>query len=37
MDQVGRAARLGQVDRDLEQARGFLNQQPNIWSAAQRR
>ena len=31
MDQVGRTRGTSQVDRDLEQARGFLNEQPNIW------
>ena len=31
MDQVGRVRGTSQVDRDLEQARGFLNEQPNIW------
>lgn len=31
MDQVGRVRGSSQVDRDLEQARGFLNEQPNIW------
>ncbi|CAN5908138.1 DUF2333 family protein [soil metagenome] len=31
MDQVGRTRGSSQVDRDLEQARGFLNEQPNIW------
>jgi len=31
MDQVGRTRGSSQTDRDLEQARGFLNEQPNIW------
>ena len=31
MDQVGRVRGSSQIDRDLEQARGFLNEQPNIW------
>ena len=31
MDQVGRVRGTSQVDRDLEQARGYLNEQPNIW------
>jgi hypothetical protein len=31
MDQVGRTRGSSQVDRDLEQARGFLNEQPNVW------
>jgi hypothetical protein len=31
MDQVGRIRGSSQTDRDLEQARGFLNEQPNIW------
>ena len=31
MDQVGRVRGSSQTDRDLEQARGFLNEQPNIW------
>jgi hypothetical protein len=31
MDQVGRTRGTSQVDRDLEQARGYLNEQPNIW------
>lgn len=31
MDQVGRTRGSSQIDRDLEQARGFLNEQPNIW------
>ena len=31
MDQLGRTRGSSQVDRDLEQARGFLNEQPNIW------
>jgi len=31
MDQVGRTRGSSQVDRDLEQARGFLNEQPTIW------
>jgi hypothetical protein len=31
MDQVGRTRGSSQLDRDLEQARGFLNEQPNIW------
>lgn len=31
MDQLGRIRGSSQTDRDLEQARGFLNEQPNIW------
>ncbi|UYN95436.1 MAG: DUF2333 family protein [Enhydrobacter sp.] len=31
MDQIGRTRGSSQVDRDLEQARGFLNEQPNLW------
>jgi len=31
MDQLGRTRGSSQTDRDLEQARGFLNEQPNIW------
>lgn len=31
MDQLGRTRGSSQVDRDLEQARGFLNEQPNVW------
>ena len=31
MDQVGRTRGSSQIDRDLEQARGFLNEQPNVW------
>ncbi|MBS0520786.1 MAG: DUF2333 family protein [Proteobacteria bacterium] len=31
MDQVGRTRGSSQTDRDLEQARGFLNEQPNVW------
>ncbi|MBS0224581.1 MAG: DUF2333 family protein [Proteobacteria bacterium] len=31
MDQVGRTRGSSQVDRDLEQARGFLNEQPTVW------
>jgi hypothetical protein len=31
MDQLGRVRGSSQTDRDLEQARGFLNEQPNIW------
>ena len=31
VDQVGRTRGSSQVDRDLEQARGFLNEQPNVW------
>jgi hypothetical protein len=31
MDQVGRTRGSSQVDRDLDQARGFLNEQPNVW------
>ena len=31
MDQLGRTRGSSQSDRDLEQARGFLNEQPNIW------
>ncbi|MFO1081669.1 MAG: DUF2333 family protein [Reyranellaceae bacterium] len=31
MDQVGRTRGSSQTDRDLEQARGYLNEQPNIW------
>ena len=31
MDQLGRTRGSSQTDRDLEQARGFLNAQPNIW------
>jgi hypothetical protein len=31
MDQVGRTRGSSQTDHDLEQARGFLNEQPNIW------
>lgn len=31
MDQVGRTRGSSQVDPDLDQARGFLNEQPNIW------
>ncbi|WP_421994796.1 DUF2333 family protein [Reyranella sp.] len=31
MDQLGRVRGSSQLDRDLEQARGFLNEQPNIW------
>ena len=31
MDQVGRTRGSSQTDRDLEQARGFLNEQPSIW------
>jgi hypothetical protein len=31
MDQVGRIRGSSQTDRDLEQARGFLNEQPNVW------
>lgn len=31
MDQLGRTRGSSQTDRDLEQARGFLNEQPNVW------
>ena len=31
MDQLGRVRGSSQTDRDLEQARGYLNEQPNIW------
>jgi hypothetical protein len=31
MDQLGRTRGSSQVDRDLEQARGFLNEQPTVW------
>jgi len=31
MDQLGRTRGSSQVDRDLDQARGFLNEQPNVW------
>ena len=31
MDQLGRTRGSSQVDNDLEQARGFLNEQPNLW------
>jgi hypothetical protein len=31
MDQLGRTRGSSQTDRDLEQARGFLNEQPSIW------
>src|SRR5215831_2536457 len=31
MDQVGRTRGSSQTDRDLEQARGFLNEQPTVW------
>lgn len=31
MDQLGRTRGTSQVDRDLDQARGFLNEQPNVW------
>jgi hypothetical protein len=31
MDQVGRTRGSSQADSDLEQARGFLNEQPNTW------
>ncbi len=31
MDQLGRTRGSSQVDRDLEQARGFLYEQPNVW------
>ncbi len=31
MDQLGRTRGSSQVDRDLETARGFLNEQPNQW------
>src|SRR5258708_40270449 len=31
MDQLGRTRGSSQTDRDLAQARGFLNEQPNIW------
>ena len=31
MDQLGRTRGSIQTDRDLEQARGFLNEQPNVW------
>jgi hypothetical protein len=31
MDQLGRTRGSSQTDRDLEQARGYLNEQPNIW------
>ena len=31
MDQLGRTRGSSQTDKDLEQARGFLNEQPNIW------
>lgn len=31
MDQLGRTRGTSQTDRDLEAARGFLNEQPNIW------
>jgi hypothetical protein len=31
MDQLGRTRGSSQVDPDLDQARGFLNEQPNIW------
>jgi hypothetical protein len=31
MDQLGRTRGTSQTDRDLEQARGFLNEQPNVW------
>jgi len=31
MDQVGRTRGSSQIDRDLELARGFLNEQPTVW------
>src|SRR5579862_8292049 len=31
MDQLGRTRGSSQTDRDLEHARGFLNEQPNVW------
>ena len=31
MDQLGRTRGSSQVDRDLDAARGFLNEQPNQW------
>jgi hypothetical protein len=31
MDQLGRTRGSSQVDRDLDQARGFLNEQPSVW------
>jgi len=32
MDQLGRTRGTSQVDRDLELARGYLNEQPNQWT-----